>query len=237
MTDYPWLEELSRRSFLERAGRLGVVAALSPLPSIVSANGVRSTPGTAVPADVVRDTLSGVLAFMLPGDDAYSLAQGESAHGPGSIGAGTLEPFITVLDNYVPASLLGVKDVTVPGSAVVTWFLNEIALQVNPLAAHGRFLSPFARLSFREKGEVFRRFEGERTISNLEPELKFVAGILPASAAFMSFSEAGVYDPKTRRLRSEPLGSRISGYGGSAEGHAEFKGYFQGRRSAVGGRG
>jgi hypothetical protein len=234
MSHQLWFEEMSRRSFLEHGGRIGAAAALAPIPLLLDSRSARAIAATPLPADVVRDTLKGLLAFVLPGDDAYSVAQGESARGPGSIGGGSLEPLIRMLDNFVPAGFFGATDATLPGSQIVAGLLNQLALRVDPSARHGPFLSPFARLSFREKGEVFRRFEADRGVNELEPELKFVAGILPASAAFTSFSEAGVFDRRTRRLTRRPVGSAISGYGGPAEGHADFRGYFQGRRAAVG---
>jgi hypothetical protein len=223
---------LSRRTFLERAGLLGAATTLTQLTATLGARGLLAE-AQAVETDVVRDTLNGFIAFILPGNDDYSVAQGESAGGPGGIGGGTLNPFIAALDGFVPASALGQPSMTLPASGGVATLLNSYALQVNPAAASGSFLSPFARLSFKEKGEVMRRFESDALASGAVEELRFVSGILPGFVGFLAASEAGVYDPATRSVRSQPVGWALSGYGGPAEGHPEFLGYYQGRKSVA----
>jgi len=104
--------------------------------------------------------------------------------------------------------------------------LNGFALQVNPAAAGGQFLSPFARLKFAEKIEVFRRFEAQTEGS----ELRFVSGILIGAIGFLSHGEYGVFDKATGRLTGTPVGWKTSNYAGIAEGRNELKGYWQGRR-------
>jgi hypothetical protein len=225
--------EFSRRAFMARAGALGIATALAQLPALLDAKGLGAT-ARAATADVTRDTLSGVLAFILPGDDEYSVAQGVSAKGPGAIGAGTLEPFIAALDEFVPASAAG-QTATVPASGGVATLLNAYALEVNP-AIQGPFVSPFANLPFEAKGECFRRFEADETVTDVVPELKFVAGILPGFVGFMAASEVGVYDPATKELSGRPIAWKLAHYGGPAEGHPELRGYYQGRRRVRGTR-
>jgi hypothetical protein len=135
------------------------------------------------------------------------------------------------LDHFVPASVFGSQGVTVPASTGVASRLNSYATQVSPVAA-GAFLSPFARLSSREKADVFRRMESE-----LEPsggELAFVAGILPGFATFLAFSEAGVPDSSRPKLTRRPLGWQLTGYAGGSHGWPELRGYYQGRRKVTG---
>lgn len=223
---------LSRRTFLERASMLGAATALAQLGATLGARGLLAE-ARAAETDVVRDTLSGFIAFILPGNDDYSVAQGESASSPGGVGGGTLDPFIAALDGFVPASVSGQPSTTVPASGGVATLLNSYALQVNPAAASGPFLSPFARLAFKQKGEVMRRFEADALASGAVEELRFVSGILPGFVGFLAASEAGVYDPSTRTLRSHPVGWTLSGYGGLAEGHPEFIGYYGGRKSVA----
>jgi hypothetical protein len=222
---------LSRRAFLERAGLLGVAAALAQIPFIVGAKGLTAE-ARAATLDLVRETLNAVLAFILPGDDEYSVAQGESAPGPGAVGSNTVEPLIKALDHFVPAYAAGVE-LTVPAAGGVAALLNSFALQVNPAADHGNFLSPFARLSFKEKAEVFRRFELDRVVNGAVPELAFVAGIMHGYIAFLIFSEGGVQDPRTRQLTARPVGWTISGFAGPGDGYPELKGYFQGRKTVT----
>jgi hypothetical protein len=226
----PAFTPFSRRALMQRAGLVGVAAFLAQLPMLLDAKGLLSKAG-AQTLDLTQDALSGLLAFILPGDDEYSKAQGVSADGPGAIGAGTLGPFMNALDNYVPASALGFT-VTIPASHGVGLLLDDYALQVNAAATNGPFLTPFARLTFGEKAEVFSRFEADELVNAAVPELKFVASILPGFVAFMACSEAGVLDSATGTLSARPVAWTLSRYGGPSEGHAEFKGYYGGRRSA-----
>jgi hypothetical protein len=223
---------LSRRTFLAGAGATALAGLLGALPDVLDARGLLAE-ARAQSADVTTDTLSALVAFILPGDDEYSRAQGTPTTEPGGIAAGTVPVFIDDLDRFVPAAVGG-STTTIPASGGVATLLNDFALQVNPGASSGPFLSPFARLTFGEKAEVFKRFEADDSTSSALNELKFVSGILPGFVAFLAWSEAGVIDPDTRAPRTRPVGWQLSGYGGPAEGHAELKGYYEGRRAAVG---
>jgi hypothetical protein len=220
----------SRRALLERAGAAGLAALLAQLPAVLDAKGLLAE-AEAAETDLTRDTLSGLLAFILPGNDEYSIAQGERARGPGAIGAKTLDPFIEALDGFVPASALGFTT-TIPASGGVATLLNDYALQVNP-AAPGSLLSPFARLSFAEKAEVFRLFESDDVAAAAAPELAFVGGILPGFVGFMACSETGVLKD-SGHLAATPVSWSLARYSGPAEGHPELRGYYQGRRSVRG---
>src|SRR4051812_15783382 len=226
------IEPFSRRSFMHRAGLTAAAAFLDQLPGLLDAKGLLEK-ALAAENDVTRDTLSGLLAFILHGDDEYSQAQGAAASGPGAIGAGTLDPFIHALDNFVPVGALNVT-ATLPASGGVATLLNSYAMQVNPGADSGSFLPPFARLTLAEKAECFRLFESDETLAAAVPELKFVAGILPGFVAFMAASEAGVLDPSTRQLSSRPVGWPITNYGGPSDGQKELIGYSRGRKRVRG---
>ncbi|MEA2443606.1 MAG: hypothetical protein QOJ12_898 [Thermoleophilales bacterium] len=76
--------EVSRRTFLHRAGALGLAAALAELPIVLGRRGLLEQ-ALAQSTDLTTDTLNGLAAFVLPGDDPYSVAQGESHPGPGAI--------------------------------------------------------------------------------------------------------------------------------------------------------
>jgi hypothetical protein len=227
----PSLDGVSRRQLIERAGLVGFGALLAQLPAALGAKGLIAE-ARAATVDVIADTLSAALAFILPGNDDYSKAQGASASSPGAVGGGTLQPFIYALDHFVPVGALNTT-VTLPASGAVATLLNSYALQVNPAAANGLFLSPFARLSFKEKAMVFKLFESDQVLAAAVPELKFVAGILPGFMAFMISSEVGVLD-SNRNLVGKPVSWTLTGYSGPSDGHNEFKGYYQGRRSVTG---
>lgn len=201
---------LSRRQFLGRGGAL--VVALAVLPQALADRGWLDE-AAAAELDLTRDTINGLVAFVTPGDDEYSVAQGVSTRGPGGIAAGTTGVIVETLDRVVPAPLVGGSTgATVPISGAVAQLLNNYAVQVNPAASRGGFVSPFARLSFKEKAEVFRRCESDPAGEGTS--VRNLAGLLPAFPAFLAFSEAGVF--KNGKLTDTPVGWGISGYAGRA---------------------
>ena len=211
---------ISRRTLLERAGLAGAGALFAQIPGFLSAKGWLED-AQAQTADATRDALNGLVAFVVPGPDAYSVAQGQTTPEPGGIDAGTTDLLVELLDRFV-----GLPAGTLPSAGGVAQLLNGYALQVNPAAAGGAFASPFARLKFDEKVEVFRRFETETEGS----ELRFVSGILIGAVAFLAFTEGAVMDRQTRKLTATPVGWKLTGYDGVAEGRPELKGYWKNRR-------
>lgn len=247
--------DISRRQFLARSGAvtgLGLLA--SVLPGVLKASGWYN-PAYAQSVDLVQDTFNGLVAFMLPGNDAYSVFQGETADGPGGIAAGGANALIASLDRYLPTPHLHVLGIdlgiplfdTVPLSAAVANLLDAVALTVNPLALNpvtptGISLSAFSHLSSAEKAKVFQLLEGLQVPDDKLPEpftrasgnLSFIAGIVPGFAAFLGGNEQGAYDAATRSLTGRPVSWQISGYqpDGPVEGWDELKGYYRGRKKA-----
>lgn len=218
---------LSRRQFLGRCGALG--AALVALPQALAEQGWLDE-AAAAELDLTRDTFNGLVAFVTPGDDEYSLAQGVATGGPGGIAAGATPAMIEALDDYVPFPLVGGSTgTTVPASGGVAQLLNSYATQVNPGAARGGFVSPFAGLSFEEKGEVFRRLQTEPAFEGTP--IGYVAAVLPTLVALVAMSDAPVLEDG--ELTETPLGWRLAGYGGVSDGWDELKGYWGGRRRAA----
>src|SRR5262249_32325025 len=201
--------------FLTHAGRLaGAAAVLRPFTSPLSQRSAMVA--LTAEADLLRDTMNGFVAFVVPGPDEYSMAQGVSTSEPGGLDAHATDFLIGALNLSAPF---------VPSfAAQVAGILNDIAGQVNP-GASGQFPSAFARLSFAEKATVLSVMEG------LEP-LKPLAGVLPALVAFITYSEAGVFDPVARTVTGEPIGWSLSRYEGVADGRNDFRGYFRYRRQA-----
>jgi hypothetical protein len=211
---------ISRRVLLERAGLAGAATLLAQIPGFLSGKGWLDQ-ALAQSPDATRDALNGLVAFVVPGPDAYSVGQGQSTAEPGGIDAGTPDLLIELLDRFV-----GLPAGTLPSSGGVAQLLNGYALQVNPAAAGGAFASPFARLKFDEKVEVFRRFEQETEGT----ELRFVSGILIGAVAFLAYTEGGVLNRETRELTKTPVGWTLSQYDGVAEGRRELVGYWKGRK-------
>jgi len=208
---------------------VSVAAFVAQLPGVLSAKGWLED-AYAQSGDVVVETLSGLVAFILPGDDSYSEAQGTKTKEPGGIAAGTVPVFIRNLDAFVPVAIPGVGTETLPASGGVAMLLNRYALEVNPAAGNGDALSPFARLTFDEKAEVMQLLEADPAWD--DTEFKFVAGILPGFVGFLAWSEAGVIDPDTRQPKKRPVGWKLAKFDGQAEGHPEFRGYYRGHKSA-----
>jgi heme-degrading monooxygenase HmoA len=172
-----------------------------------------------VETDIVRDTLNALIAFVVPGSDAYSVSQGESTPEPGGCDAGILDTLIKTINATQPPTPRGPSAVS-----ALTGALNQIALKINP-SPQSPFLSPFARLSMAEKAAVFQTIEAD-------PQIRALAGVL-VPIAFLVYSEAGVFDPRKRIIRSWPLGWTLSNYEGVADGRDDFKGYYQNRQSVA----
>ena len=231
---------IPRREFLVKAGTFGagIAAGFARLPGALLRGGMLDGAAAQDP-DLTRDTLNGLVAFILPGPDTYSVAQGETDERPGGIDAGTTDILISNLDAFLPAADVGGgTDETVPISGAVAGLLNTTAAQVNPAAAGGAFPSHFSRLSFAEKAEVFRIIEATSGTDDVSAQLRFVGGILPGFTAFLAFGEWQVFDPETRKLTERPVGWELTRYQPGrtvpAEGFRELKGYYRGHRKASG---
>jgi hypothetical protein len=206
-------QAVSRRSFLGHFALASAAAAIVQSPEFLRGGGWFEAVHAAE-LDITRDTFNGLLAFVVPGTDAYSQAQGVSTTDPGGVDAGAADVLLATVDGSTPF---------VPSfSAVVGTILNNLAQAVHP-GVTGAFGSPFANLSYPEKAVVFQ-------IMDATDSLKVLGGILPAFVAYFCYSEAGAYDPSTRSLLSHPLGWRLSQYQGTADGRDEFLGYFDHKR-------
>jgi len=134
--------ELSRRAFLARIGVLGAGTIL--LPQCVpgsEATGALETELTLsaivdllrpVLAQLSRDTLNGFIAFSLPGQDAYSNAQGTPRGEPGGIEAGGTDFFITNLDRFLPFP----DEIVRPAASALVTALHDLPLPL-PASALG----------------------------------------------------------------------------------------------------
>jgi hypothetical protein len=207
---------LSRRRFLRHAGLTAAAMALLQAPQVLSGRGW-TQPVYADEPDPVQDAFNSLLAFVVPGSDPYSEHQGMSTAEPGGVDAVITDVLIASVDQAAPF---------LPNFSVqLAGILNTVAQAVNA-SASGPFSTPFANLSFPEKVAVFHVLEGD-------PALRPLAGILPQFVAFLVYSEAGVFHPKTRTLTGTPLGWTLSNYEGVADGRDEFKGYYQDRRKVT----
>lgn len=141
------------------------------------------------------------------------------------------------------------NDAALPLSTVIAMLLNLVATQVDPAAVHGPFLSPFARLSYEGKCQVFERLEGsdsdlvavldarapEPFKATLSGMLKFVAGALLEFAGYGSYGEWAVFDADEKTITETPVGWRLTGYqpDGVVHGWDEMIGYYQDRKQVA----
>ena len=221
---------IARRTFLAGAAGLSLSAAFAALPGALESRGWLAS-ALAAEADLTRDTMNGLVAMITPGNDEYSVAQEAAFDGAGGIEGGTTGVLIKALDEFVPTPIAGGPTGSrVPISAAVAQALNRYATEVNPAAARGGFISPFSRLSYLEKGEVFRLFESDPAWE--DNSVRYLAGILPAFVASITFSEAAFTNPDGT-LRETPVGWKITKYTAPNDGWKEFQGYWKGHKSAA----
>jgi hypothetical protein len=207
---------LSRRAILARAGLLGAAGALAPLPRVADRLGLLGVASASTDA-VVRDALGGLVAYVVPGNDRYSRAQGVSTRRPGGVAAGAVDTLRSTLDIEGP----GLAEAA---AAILGASAREVASSVGMRG----FASPFAALSYSRKDQVVRTL----ALSH-DATLRVLGATVPALAVFLSYSEAGVLDPRTGRLRGVPVGWRLTGYSGVADIRDDFRGYYGGHRSAL----
>lgn len=239
---------LTRRTFLRGlAGTTVTAAALTAMPEFLRLRGWYDV-ASAQEADVVLDTFNALAALCWPGDDRYSIAQGESTGREGALAADAGRHIKEALDIFVPAPDGGgvANDDTLPLSHAIASTINAQALSVDPVG-NGLFPSPFARLRFEDKAEVWRRLEEDTQAidSSAYPEpfnhsagvIQFVFGVLPGFVQFFAFSEIDVWDPVKGRVTQRPVGwdhaGYLVGFGTTPpHGHDDLQGFYRGRRAA-----
>lgn len=211
----------SRRRFL--AGVAATAAALVGTAGVF-ARGASASPLSGTPA--VRDTINGVLAFVVPGNDPYSHQQGMWTDRPGGVTAGTAESLERTLDQASPMPLLGPEAGNLPGAAAVALLLNSFGVTADPRSVTGPFAAPFANLSHAVKAQVFEWLDTDPRFDGLV--LKFVVNAIPTLAAFAAFSEVSAYDRMRREVTGRPVGWELSRYAGPSDGWDELLGYYGG---------
>lgn len=131
--------ELSRRAFLARIGVLGASTLLLPqcmlgderTGELASELDLGTLVGLLRPvlAQLSRDTLNGFVAFSVPGQDAYSRAQGTRRREPGGIEAGGTDFLIDNLDRFLPLP----DQIVRPAAAALVTALHDLPI---PLAGN-----------------------------------------------------------------------------------------------------
>lgn len=208
--------------------RRALLSAAAAFPVLVTFGGGMS-PASAAASQLpsIRDAFNGIVAFLVPGRDKFSVHQGRTSGSDGGVAAGAGPALEYVYDQTIPFPIVGRPfDLNLPGAAAVSTILNLVAMDVEPLSALGPFASSFANLSFARKAEVFRRLEAPGLADGTP--VRFIINTIPTLAAFAVYSEAPVFDRATNRLKAVPLGWKLSNYHGVSDGWNEFQGYYRG---------
>jgi hypothetical protein len=128
--------DLSRRAFLTRTGVLGACAVLLPncagpdaTGAVVSELSLSALVDLLRPvlAQLSRDTLNGFVVFSLPGQDAYSAAQGTERPEPGGIEAGGTDFLIENLDRFLPFP----DEIVHPAAVALMTALHDLPLPLD----------------------------------------------------------------------------------------------------------
>ena len=90
---------LDRRQFLARIGVLGAAVTVGA-PRVAGA--APPEPLGGLLAELARDTISGLVAFVVPGADPYSVQQGVTTTEPGGVDAATTDFMLSSLDGFYP---------------------------------------------------------------------------------------------------------------------------------------
>ncbi|SUE13870.1 Uncharacterised protein [Rhodococcus gordoniae] len=211
----------NRRRFL--AGMATTMAALVGTAGVFARESAASPPSETPP---VRDTINGVLAFVVPGNDLYSHQQGVWTDRPGGVTVGTAESLERTLDQASPMPLLGPEAGNLPGAAAIAVLLNTFGVTADPRSVSGPFAAPFANLSHAAKAQVLEWLDTDPRFEGLV--LKFMVNAIPTLAAFAAFAEVSAYDRARRQITGRPVGWELSRYAGPSDGWDEFLGYYGG---------
>ena len=173
------------------------------------------------------DILVAALDHVVPFPDAMArpvaAAFQAALSGPGDLPRSLvgLPPDVVEQVDAALGELLTTPGEGVPLSLAIAMLLNLLATQVEPRSIEGRFLSPFARLSFGDKAQVFALLEGPEAdlvaaldtdvppdlLGSLIGVLRTFGAPLLELPALATYSEAQVFDPATRTLTGRPVGT------------------------------
>jgi hypothetical protein len=98
-------QRYGRRAFLVRTGVIGAAVALLDVEALSSpARAAGPTLADLAPIfdSLAEDTINGLIAFVVPGPDAYSVAQGQADTAPGGLAADGTAFLLNSLDNFYP---------------------------------------------------------------------------------------------------------------------------------------
>jgi hypothetical protein len=188
---------------------------------------VWSTPAAGAAAeDYPAQAFKALAAYVVPGDDAYSVQQGLTAARPGGVAAGTDVMLRETYDRAIAIGIAPAFAVDLPGAVGVALLLDVFTRARYPQVAAGPFPHPFANLRHGHKALVLADIDSAQLLE--DSVIGYAFGTLITLAAFGCYGERGVYDPATRTLRGRPVGWELARYDGVSDGWPELRGYWAG---------
>jgi len=176
--------------------------------------------------DYPAQAFKALAAYVVPGDDAYSVQQGLAVARPGGVAAATDVMLRETYDLAIAVGIAPAFAVNLPGAAGVALLLDVFTRARYPQVAAVPFAHPFANLRHGQKALVLADIDTAQLLE--DSVLGFAFGTLITLAAFGCYGERGVYDPATRTLRARPVGWELARYDGVSNGWPEFRGYWAG---------
>jgi hypothetical protein len=176
--------------------------------------------------DYPAQAFKALAAYVVPGDDGYSVQQGLTAARPGGVAAGT---DVMLRETYDRAIAIGVAPafaVNLPGAAGIALLLDVFTHARFPQVPAGPFQHPFANLRHDQKALVLADLDTEQLLE--DSVIGYAFGTVITLGAFGCYGERGVYDPATRTLRARPVGWQLSQDDGVSDGWPELRGYWAG---------
>jgi hypothetical protein len=181
--------------------------------------------------DYTAQAFKALAAYVVPGDDAYSVQQRLTRPGPGGVAAGTDRMLRRTYDNALGVGVAPALKIDAPGA-----FGLALVLELYARARYfwesyaGPYEHPFANLRHPLKAQVLGALDNDALLTG--SPIGYAFGTPITLAAFGAYGEAGVYDRATKRLSGRPVGWDLAQYDGVSDGWPELRGYWKGRTSA-----
>ena len=213
----------------------GVPTRRAVLAGVPAAAGLAVLAAGPAEADVAGDdyttqAFKALAAYVVPGDDPYSVQQGLTRPGPGGVAAGADRMLRATYDGAIGIGVAPAFQINAPGALGVALVMELFARSRYFWESYsGPYENGFANLRHPLKAQVLGDLD-QNVLLDGSP-LAYAFGTLITLAAFGSYGEIAVWDPATRRLTGRPVGWDLAQYDGVSDGWPELRGYWKGRTS------
>ena len=215
----------------------GVPTRRAVLAGVPAAAGLAVLAAGPAEADVAGDdyttqAFKALAAYVVPGDDPYSVQQRLTRPGPGGVAAGTDRMLRRTYDNALQIGVAPGLGVNAPGALGLALVLELYARSRYFWESYaGPYEHGFANLRHPLKAQVLGVLDNDALVTG--SPIGYAFGTLITLAAFGAYGEAGVYDRASGRLTGRPVGWDLAQYDGVSDGWPELRGYWKGRTSVT----